>query len=226
MFTRKVFLSCVVLCVTAASVFAAGQSKVTTAADSDWRYYSGDNGSTKYSPLDQINRNNVSQLKVAWRRPFLSAEFRAANPDIKPSNNFRATPIKVGGVVYASTGVGLAQAFDPVTGRTIWEQRTPPEGVRNGIVPRGIAYWQEGSEARVFTYTNNFLYALNPKTGEPVAGFGKDGKVDLNDGHWGYDLALDVGSSGRSRCRRHGLYVGRTGLRVEEGGRARRRSRV
>src|SRR5258707_2442174 len=89
-------------------------------ANGEWRYYSGDNGSKKYSPIDQINKDNVARLKIAWRRPALSPEFAAANPQIRPANNFRATPIMVNGVLYASNAVGLAEAFDPETGKTLW----------------------------------------------------------------------------------------------------------
>lgn len=148
----------------------------------EWRYYAGDNGSTKYSPLDQINKSNVAQLKIAWRRPMLSPEFRAANPQVRPTNNYRATPIMVGGLLYASKGVGLAEAFDPATGKTVWSQAIPAEGLRGSTANRGLAYWSDGGESRLFTYINNYLYALNPKTGEPYKDFGDDGKVNLVDG--------------------------------------------
>jgi quinoprotein glucose dehydrogenase len=178
--TKWISLCCgaVLAVASGCAVSPIGDNPVT---DSDWRSYSGDNGSTKYAPLAQISKENVAGLQIAWRRPSLSQEFKAANPDIKALNNFRATPIKVGSVLYASTGVGLAQAFDPATGKTLWEQKLPPEGVRGSSSNRGVAYWQKGSEGRLFSYTNNFLYALDPKTGEPLASFGKDGRVDLNE---------------------------------------------
>ena len=47
------------------------------------------------------------------------------NPQLRPANNFRSTPIMVGGVLYASNGIGLVEAFDPATGRTIWVQQVP-----------------------------------------------------------------------------------------------------
>ena len=62
-------------------------------AKGEWRQYAGDNGSTKYSPLDQINRSNVMKLRVAWRRPQIDAEFLAAYPKLRLSNNYRSTPI-------------------------------------------------------------------------------------------------------------------------------------
>src|SRR5678815_5101120 len=88
----------------------------------EWRNYSGDNGSTKYAPLTQINKDNVSTLTVAWRRPAVDAAFTAANPTLRFSNNFRSTPIMVGGLLYVSNGLGFAEAIDPATGKTVWVQ--------------------------------------------------------------------------------------------------------
>src|SRR5437762_13571491 len=87
-----------------------------------WRSYNGDAGSTKYSPLDQINKDNVGRLRIAWRRPAVAEELRAQNPKLTVANNLRSTPLMVGGVLYASNGIGLVEAFDPGTGKTIWVQ--------------------------------------------------------------------------------------------------------
>ena len=86
--------------------------------DGQWRMYSADNAATKYSPLDQINRANVGKLKVAWRRSHTPSDI-PLSPALRPNNNFRSTPIMVDGVLYASNGLGLAEAFDPATGATI-----------------------------------------------------------------------------------------------------------
>ena len=148
----------------------------------EWRRYSSDNGSTKYAPLDQINRSNVAQLRIAWRRPQIAADFLQSHPTLRLSNNYRSTPIMVDGLLYATNAIGLAEAFDPATGRTVWTQRTS-ESVSGdpglGGALRGLGYWQSGSEARLFTYQTHFLYALNPKTGEPIAAFGTGGRVDV-----------------------------------------------
>jgi len=150
-------------------------------ARGQWPHYSGDNGARKYSPLDRIRRDNVAGLRIAWRRPQLDASLLAGQPAPQLSNNFRSTPIMVNGVMYASNGVGMAEAFDPGTGKTIWVQDPDADGLR-GTSNRGVAYWGEGAEARIITFRNRSLYALDPKTGKPVAGFGKDGAVDLNEG--------------------------------------------
>jgi quinoprotein glucose dehydrogenase len=148
-------------------------------ATGEWRFYSGNNGANKYSPLDQINKDNVGQLHIAWRHPALSDAFKAANPQVRLFNNFRATPIMVNGMLYASNGVGLAEAFDPATGTLLWEQAMPAEGVRGSTANRGVAWWGEGDEGRIFTYVNDWLYALNPATGQPISSFGTGGRINL-----------------------------------------------
>src|SRR5436309_1606024 len=77
----------------------------------EWRYYSGDNRATKYSPLDQINKDNVSKLRVAWRHPQVDSAILAGNPQLRLSNRYMSTPIMVGGVLYVTNALGLAEAI-------------------------------------------------------------------------------------------------------------------
>lgn len=165
-----------VLALAAATIHADERSL----ARGEWRYYSGDNGARKYSPLDQIRRDNVGQLRIAWRRPHLDASLTDGKPP-RLSNNFRSTPLMVDGVLYASNAVGLVEAFDPGTGKTLWVQKPGPEGL-TGTSNRGLAFWGSGAEARLITHRGQRLYALDPKSGEPIATFGKGGEVDLNEG--------------------------------------------
>jgi quinoprotein glucose dehydrogenase len=148
-------------------------------ADVEWRHYSGDNGSTKYSPLAQITKDNITRLRLAWRRPQLDPSLLEQNPTLRPANNFRSTPIMVGGVLYASNGIGLVEAFDPVTGRTIWVQQVPASELPVGSANRGVAYWGQGASGRILTFRNHYLYALDARTGKPIAEFGTGGRVDL-----------------------------------------------
>ena len=76
----------------------AGQSGAGAAGE--WRDHGGDAGSTKYSPLDQINRDNVKDLRIAWR-------WKAENFGPLPDFRFQVTPLMVGGVLYQS-GAGAA----------------------------------------------------------------------------------------------------------------------
>ena len=117
----------------------------------EWRRYSSDNASTKYSPLDQINRSNVAQLRIAWRRPQIAADFLQSHPTLRLSNNYRSTPIMVDGLLYATNAIGLAEAFDPATGRTVWTQRTSEDVSGNpglGGALRGLALLAIGRRRR------------------------------------------------------------------------------
>src|ERR1700716_4129533 len=76
----------------------------------EWTRYGGDAGTTKYAPLDQINKDKVSRLRVAWRRPAVDANVSSRVPDFSYSNNFRATPLMTGGLLYSPNGIGLVEA--------------------------------------------------------------------------------------------------------------------
>jgi len=145
----------------------------------EWRAYGGDAGSTKYAPLDQIDRDNVGTLRIAWRRPSLDPSLRAREPGPTVSPNFRATPLMVRGVLYSPNSVGLVEAFHPGTGETIWVQ-APPPGPLAGDATRGLAYW-EGADGngRIFVQRGARLMALDPATGAAFPDFGDGGSVDL-----------------------------------------------
>src|SRR4051812_7286007 len=88
----------------------------------EWTRYGGAGGITKYAPLDQINKDNVSRLHVAWRRPAVDPSISAKTPDLTYSNNFRATPLMIGGLLISPNAIGLVEAFHPGTGKTLWTQ--------------------------------------------------------------------------------------------------------
>ena len=174
---RRAMVGMLAAALLAATAVSDGQ------ATGEWRHYSGDLASTKYSPLDQINRSNVSRLRIAWRRPQLSADFLKANPTARLSNNYRSTPLMINGVLFATNAVGVAEAFDPETGRSLWSQKIGGDLGGNpglGGALRAVAQWSGAGERRVFTYHKQYLYALNPETGEVYAGFGSGGRVDLS----------------------------------------------
>ena len=143
----------------------------------EWRVWGGDAGSTRYAPLDQINRENVKNLKVAWI-------WRSDNFGTAPEYKNETTPLMVNGVVYFTAGNRRAViAADAGTGETIWTWRIEElprleGGARRNS--RGVSYWTDGREERIIMATPGYqLVALNAKTGQPVPGFGKDGIVDL-----------------------------------------------
>jgi quinoprotein glucose dehydrogenase len=154
-------------------------SAQTGAKNNEWRTYGGEPGNTKYSPLDQINKDNAKNLRIAWR-------FKTDNLGPRPDFNMQAVPIVVNGVMYTQAGARRdVVALDPVTGEQLWMWRMD-EGARGQSAPRqgsgrGLAYWTDGrGDERVFTITPGYrLVSLNAKTGIPVAAFGTSGVVDL-----------------------------------------------
>ncbi len=150
----------------------------------EWHVHGGENGYTRYAPLDQINAETVADLEVAWRRQAVDASLHARWPDLRYSNQLRSTPIMVDGVLYASNGIGMVEAFDPATGETIWVQDIPfltNDETPRGAANRGVGYWAGAGEdrPRILSVRSSYLFATDAETGRPVLGFGDDGKVDL-----------------------------------------------
>ena len=177
--------------VTVAAVLTATPALSQQGAPSgEWPYYGGDLGGTKYSGLDQIDATNFNELEIAWR--WQSADggldldpLRAIHDDLSLLN-LKATPLMVGGVVYVVTPLRLAVALDAGTGETIWVHN--PEAIRDtkysinssNFSSRGGAYWRDGNDEFFYYGTpDGYLLALDARTGEPVAGFGDNGRVDL-----------------------------------------------
>ncbi len=153
------------------------------AQDGEWRYYGGDLGSTKYSPLDQINRDNVADLEIAWR-------WKTDNFGPRLDFNFQATPLMIDGVLYTTAGRRRnVVAIDAATGETLWMFRYD-EGRRGEVAPlrassgRGVAHWSDGrGDDRIIHVTQGYhLVALDRETGQPIPTFGEDGIVDLYNG--------------------------------------------
>jgi quinoprotein glucose dehydrogenase len=144
----------------------------------EWPTYGGDLGSTRYSPLDQINAGNFNKLEVAWR-------FKTDSLGPRPEYQFESTPLMVHGVIFTTAGSRRAVvALNATTGEMLW-MHSEHEGARGEAAPRqlsghGVAYWTDGREERVLYVTPGYrLIALDARTGVPVPSFGKGGVVDL-----------------------------------------------
>jgi glucose dehydrogenase len=153
-------------------------------AAAEWSSYAGGKTADRYSPLAQIDAENVSQLKIVWRRPAVDPSLTGSFPDIIASSYFRGTPIVVGSVLYAPNGVGLVEAFDGITGKTLWVQQPFAPSLREtvGNSSRGVEYWRSGADERIFSIKGSFLYALDAKTGSLIRSFGDRGRVSLRRG--------------------------------------------
>ena len=175
------------LCSLAALPLAAASSTAPaqTPGSSDWAYYGGDALGQHFSSIDQINRSNVARLEVAWtyRTGELGAGFASAR-----QLTFEATPVLAFGLLYLETGTNVVVALDPESGRERW--RFDPHIDRRQryaeATSRGVSVWDGGAGAcrhRLFTGTLDArLLALDAETGQPCAGFGTNGQVDLTSG--------------------------------------------
>jgi quinoprotein glucose dehydrogenase len=133
----------------------------------EWPAYGGGADEDHYSALTQINRDNVSQLQVAWTF------------DTGEKGNLEVNPVIVGRTLYAYTPTEIVIALDAATGKLKWKF---DPGIRGTQPARGVAYWTDGSEERLFAGVMNFLYCLDPQTGKPMASFGENGRIDLRKG--------------------------------------------
>lgn len=172
---------CAALCFTSLLFAVPGAQAQTQAAADVWPYWGGTQYFNRYSPAAQIDASNVDEVEILWRRPAVDASITDALPGLRVSGNLRSTPILVEGVLYAANGVGLAEAFDPATGRTLWVQQPDEQTLEsvNAQSTRGVEYWTDGSQSQLLVIRKGFLYALDPGTGEPVASFGDAGRVSL-----------------------------------------------
>ena len=146
----------------------------------DWTTFSYDESGQRYSPLNQINTTNVSQLKLAWQYG-LSGQGGDANPANRLESTSEAVPIMADGVLYAPTIQHSIVALEPETGEETWKYDL---GKASGTL-RGVTYWRgdatHAPEILVGT-SEGTLIALDAKTGKPVNNFGKNGVVDLRPG--------------------------------------------
>src|SRR5579862_1107184 len=151
------------------------------AAAAGWGTYGSDKAFTRYSALDQINRENVKDLQFVWSRSAVDPQLMDKFPDISAPDYFRGTPIMVDGVLYAPDGVGLVEAFNAATGETKWVQQPVEPTLREaaGQSTRGVAYWRRGSEERIISVRGQYLYAMDAKTGAPERDFGENGRISL-----------------------------------------------
>ena len=169
------------LVVVAASVIRS-QGRAPAA---EWRYFGGNKAFTRYSPLDQINRDNVKNLRIVWRRPAVSDQLMQAFPDLRVNNYLRSTPIVIDGRLYAQNAHGLVVAFDGESGKTVWEQelfaRTREEA--NGAATRGVDYWRGGAETPTNESSRFAASTCTRSTRKPAnrsPGFGDQGRASLH----------------------------------------------
>ena len=139
--------------ITLRSLFASS-SAAQQGTQGEWHLHGGDAGYTRYSSLDQVTADNVTDLDIVWRRPSVDTSVTSRWPDLRHSNQLQSTPIMIDGVLYASNSIGLLEAFDPANGETIWVQDTTFLGSETprGTAGRSVAYWESDNDRRLFAW--------------------------------------------------------------------------
>ena len=167
----------------------------------EWHFFGGDSGSTKYSSLDLIDKENVANLEIAWRWESVDGRFNidqlmSEYPNLLVANDvsnvsidsLKAAPLMVDGVIYISTPFYQAAAIDAASGETLWahDPRSYASGIpimMLGFSSRGLAFWSEGEQSRVIWGTGDgYLLQVDAGTGEPIEEVGNAGRVDLTAG--------------------------------------------
>ncbi len=172
------------------SILAPHAVRAQSRGVSDWGFYGGDGFGRRFSSLDQINRSNVAQLKVAWqyRSGELGAGFARSG-----KLTFEATPVLAYGSLYLETATNVVIAIDPRTGQEHWRFDPHIDRTRRyaDVASRGVSLWEDGDlrqtavpcRRRVFTGTLDArLLSLDAESGRPCAAFGRGGEVDLTQG--------------------------------------------
>ncbi len=163
-----------------AVLLLAGCAPPDPGSAGEWPHHGKDLASSKYSPLAQINAENFGQLEVAWRWESADRRLQGAYD----TGNYTATPLMVGGKVYAATSHGQVAALDPATGEQLWvydprswARELPTQLPRR---TRGIEYWTDGEAERILVATlGKQLVSIDAVTGMPDPAFGDNGMVDL-----------------------------------------------
>ena len=187
----------------ATSAIAADQG-----APVEWPFYGNDQGGQRYSPLTQINRDNVTNLKCAWTYHTGDMSNGQIDPSVAEGHwtfnktGFENTPIVVDGVMYISTPFCRVIALDPETGAEKWSydpQMRKDKPYSEGLINRGVSSWLDpdrkaGDMCRRRIYIGTIdarLIALDAASGKPCTDFGDGGTINLKKGvknidHIGY----------------------------------------
>ncbi len=152
-----------------------------------WPHYGDQSGGMRFSPLTQIDTENVSKLKIAWE--FHTGDI-SRGENGRQKSSFESTPIVVDGTLYVSTPFSRVIALDPATGKQKWAYDSHIDlstGYADGLINRGVSTWLDPARTtgqpcrrRIFIGTIDArLIALDAATGKTCSDFGKDGEIDV-----------------------------------------------
>jgi alcohol dehydrogenase (cytochrome c) len=166
MLERTVFVATLSILVTASTALAQSdtsqwrsitQERLLNPDDGDWLSYRRTYDVFGFSPLDEINRTNVQNLRPVW------------SYSMRDNNRWVATPIVANGLMYVAEGSGRVVAFDVVSGDVEWiHQRSYPDDIATSQAfgrHRGVAVYED----KIYWGTaDSYLVALDAQTGSQV----------------------------------------------------------
>ncbi|MFY0686438.1 MAG: PQQ-binding-like beta-propeller repeat protein [Cyclobacteriaceae bacterium] len=156
--------------------FACQQSPDQQYADENWASYLGDKSVSHYSTLEQITRENVSQLKMAWTYD---------GGDASPQNRsqIQCNPLIIDGILYGTSASLKLHALNAATGELIWQFDPNKDAEVASGVNRGVVFWQGEKEQRLYYAAGEFLFAIDPASGDLITSFGDEGRINLKAGY-------------------------------------------
>lgn len=153
-----------------------------------WNTFHGQLNAQKYSPLSQINTDNVGKLKLVWQ--YQTGDVSDGSGDV-PATVWSATPLYANDTLYIGTPFYRIIALDPATGRERWSfdsRSTLKPLTQPALKNRGVAYWEAkqpvaGQMCQKIVYLGTMdarLFAVDANTGKPCPGFADKGVLDVN----------------------------------------------
>ncbi|MBX2818728.1 MAG: PQQ-binding-like beta-propeller repeat protein [Rhodothermaceae bacterium] len=143
---------------------------ILVGAGENWDAYLGHPSSNQYSFLDQITKENVGQLEVAWVY------------ETGDSSQYQSNNLIIDGILYTATPTRKLTALNAATGEALWtfDPNDVNEGQDRGA-QRGLMYWEEGDDRRIYMPYRPYLFAINAESGDLVTSFGTDGYIHLGE---------------------------------------------
>jgi len=164
----------------------ANKSNAGMETGKNYPVYGGNKAGNRYSPLSEINIENVKNLTVAWTY-FANDQPDTVSKQTSRPREIQCQPIVVNGMLYGTSAELNLFALNAATGEQQWKFEPIKENQRFNT-NRGVVYWEDGEDKRILYSAGAQLYGVNALTGKLVESFGNNGSVDLHEG-----LAANLG---------------------------------
>ncbi|HMH23467.1 MAG TPA: PQQ-binding-like beta-propeller repeat protein [Puia sp.] len=161
--------------------FCIACSSVNNDPNAGWATTGGTHEGIRYSSLTQVDTSNVQKLEPVWY-------YHTGDADTVNHSQIQCNPIIIDGIIYGTSPRLKVFALDAATGMEKWvfdpmdsnQNKSRMDFILNNN--RGVAYWEDGTDKRIFYTAGAILYALDAATGRLITSFGKAGRVDLHEG--------------------------------------------